>query len=45
MKTIEQVLENQEKLDALVAKSDDLSGQSKIFYKRAKKMNRCCSIL
>lgn len=31
--TIEAVLERGEKLDDLVAKSDDLSSQSKMFYK------------
>eukprot|EP00929_Paragymnodinium_shiwhaense_P036456 TRINITY_DN19536_c1_g1_i1.p1 TRINITY_DN19536_c1_g1~~TRINITY_DN19536_c1_g1_i1.p1 ORF type:complete len:200 (+),score=33.30 TRINITY_DN19536_c1_g1_i1:108-707(+) len=42
--TIEAVLERGVKLDDLVAKSDDLSSQSKMFYKQAKKTNSCCVI-
>ncbi|ODN01683.1 Synaptobrevin YKT6 [Orchesella cincta] len=41
--TIEAVLERGEKLDDLVAKSDNLSAQSKMFYKTAKKTNSCCN--
>jgi synaptobrevin homolog YKT6 len=41
--TIEAVLERGEKLDDLVAKSEDLSVQSKAFYKTAKKTNSCCN--
>lgn len=41
--TIEKMLERGEKLDDLVAKSDDLSAQSKLFYKSARKTNQCCS--
>lgn len=41
--TIEQVLERGEKLDDLVCKSEDLSAQSKAFYKTAKKTNSCCN--
>ena len=44
-KTIESVLERGEKLDALVAKSDELSGQSKMFYKTAKQQNACCIVM
>ncbi|GAB6024927.1 palmitoyltransferase [Chamberlinius hualienensis] len=44
-KTIEAVLERGEKLDDLVAKSDQLSIQSKAFYTTAKKTNSCCKIL
>lgn len=40
--TIENILQRGEKLDNLVAKSDDLSTQSKIFYKTARKTNQCC---
>ncbi|CAN8023902.1 unnamed protein product [Ixodes persulcatus] len=43
--TIEAVLERGEKLDDLVAKSEDLSAQSKAFYKTARKTNQCCRIL
>mmetsp|Transcript_30220 Transcript_30220/g.40351 ORF Transcript_30220/g.40351 Transcript_30220/m.40351 type:complete len:201 (+) Transcript_30220:169-771(+) len=43
-KTIDSVLERGEKLDSLVEKSDDLSRQSKMFYKQAKKTNSCCVI-
>lgn len=41
--TIEAVLERGEKLDDLVVKSEQLSYQSKAFYKTAKKTNSCCS--
>ena len=43
-KTIDSVLERGVKLDSLVEKSDDLSWQSKMFYKQAKKTNSCCVI-
>ncbi|CAH0391125.1 unnamed protein product [Bemisia tabaci] len=42
--TIEAVLERGEKLDDLVAKSENLSIQSKAFYKTARKTNSCCSL-
>lgn len=41
--TIQAVLERGEKLDDLVAKSEGLSAQSKMFYTSARKMNKCCS--
>jgi synaptobrevin family protein YKT6 len=41
-KTMASLLERGEKLDDLVAKSDQLSAQSKMFYKTAKKTNACC---
>jgi len=44
-KTIESVLERGEKIDTLVAKSDGLSAQSKMFYQSAKKQNSCCTIM
>ena len=43
-KTIDGVLERGVKLDQLVDKSNDLSNQSKMFYKQAKKTNACCVI-
>jgi synaptobrevin family protein YKT6 len=43
-KTIDSVLERGTKLDSLVERSDDLSRQSKMFYKQAKKTNSCCVI-
>ena len=43
-RTIDAVLERGAKLDSLVEKSDDLSRQSKMFYKQAKKTNSCCVI-
>ena len=43
-KTIDNVLERGVKLDQLVERSDDLSRQSKMFYKQARKTNSCCSI-
>jgi len=44
-KTIESVLERGEKIDTLVAKSDGLSAQSKMFYTQAKKQNSCCLVM
>lgn len=43
--TISAVLQRGEKLDDLVAKSEDLSSQSKMFYKTARKTNQCCSLI
>jgi len=43
-KTIDSVLERGVKLDNLVERSNDLSNQSKMFYKQAKKTNSCCVI-
>lgn len=43
-KTIESVLERGEKIDNLVARSEGLSAQSKMFYTQAKKQNSCCVI-
>lgn len=43
--TITALLQRGEKLDDLVAKSDDLSAQSKVFYKTARKTNQCCHLL
>ena len=44
-KTIENVLQRGEKLDSLVARSDNLSAQSKMFYTQAKKQNSCCTVM
>ncbi|KAI9902601.1 hypothetical protein N3K66_001953 [Trichothecium roseum] len=44
-KTIESVLQRGEKIDDLVAKSDGLSAQSKMFYQQAKKQNSCCVLI
>ena len=42
---IDNVLERGEKIDNLVARSEDLGGASKTFYKQAKKTNSsCCSV-
>ncbi|ORX80672.1 synaptobrevin-like protein ykt6, partial [Basidiobolus meristosporus CBS 931.73] len=43
-KTIESVLQRGEKIDSLVERSDELSTQSKMFYKTARKTNSCCSV-
>eukprot|EP00924_Labyrinthula_sp_SR-Ha-C_P002988 maker-scaffold_58-snap-gene-0.19-mRNA-1 protein AED:0.01 eAED:0.01 QI:154/1/1/1/1/1/2/1105/202 len=43
-KTIENLLERDVKLNTLVEKSDDLSAQSKLFYKSAAQHNQCCTI-
>jgi len=42
--TINKMLERGEKLDDLVNKSDELSAQSKLFYKSARKTNQCCTM-
>ncbi|KZT51545.1 snare protein YKT6 [Calocera cornea HHB12733] len=44
-KTIDSVLQRGEKLDNLVERSNNLSAQSKMFYKTAKKQNACCVIM
>lgn len=44
-KTMESLLQRGEKLDDLVNKSDQLSSQSKMFYKTAKKTNSCCYLM
>ena len=43
--TLETLLQRDEKLSDLVAKSESLSAQSKMFYKTAAKTNKCCTIL
>jgi len=43
--TLQAVLERGEKLDDLVVKSEQLSVQSKTFYKTARKTNACCVLL
>jgi synaptobrevin family protein YKT6 len=43
--TIDSVLERGVKLDNLVQKSDDLSSQSKAFYKSAADTNKCCVMM
>ncbi|KAJ3272416.1 palmitoyltransferase [Terramyces sp. JEL0728] len=42
-KTMDSLLQRGEKLDDLVQRSDQLSAQSKMFYKTAKKTNACCT--
>ncbi|KAJ2778203.1 palmitoyltransferase [Coemansia javaensis] len=44
-KTMEGLLEREERLDMLVDKSAHLSSQSKAFYKTAKKTNSCCIVM
>lgn len=41
--TLVNVLERGEKIDDLVARSNDLSFEAKAFYKTARKTNRCCT--
>lgn len=41
-KNIADILDRGETLESLMEKSDDLSAQSVIFYKKAKKQNSCC---
>ena len=42
--TIETVLQRGEKLEDLVERSGELSSQSKLFYKQAKRANSCCAV-
>jgi synaptobrevin homolog YKT6 len=42
---MQSLLERGEKLDDLVEKSDNLSMQSKMFYKQAAKTNACCTYM
>jgi synaptobrevin family protein YKT6 len=42
--TIDSILERGVKLDQLVDKSNDLSLQSKMFYRTARKQNSCCNL-
>ncbi|KAI8610501.1 Longin-like domain-containing protein [Chytriomyces sp. MP71] len=42
-KTMESLLNRGEQLDDLVQRSDQLSSQSKMFYKTAKSTNSCCT--
>lgn len=44
-KNIDHMLDRGEKIDVLVAKSNDLSSTSKVFYKQAKKTKRCCTVM
>ena len=43
--TIDSVLQRGEKLEDLVERSGELSAQSKLFYKQAKKANGCCAVV
>ena len=43
--TIDSVLQRGEKLEDLVERSGELSAQSKLFYKQAKKANSCCVVI
>jgi synaptobrevin family protein YKT6 len=45
LKSIDDLLERQEKLDDLITKTNDLSFQSKTLVKNSEKLNRCCTIL
>lgn len=39
------VLQRGEKLEDLVERSGELSAQSKLFYREAKKANSCCAVV
>jgi len=39
------VLQRGEKLEDLVERSGELSSQSKLFYKQAKRANACCAVI
>jgi synaptobrevin family protein YKT6 len=41
--TMQSVLDRGEKLDTLIAQSENLSEQSKMFYTQARKLNKCCN--
>jgi synaptobrevin family protein YKT6 len=43
-RNIDEVLKRGETLEALMAKSKDLSSVSYGFYKKAKKNNQCCKL-
>lgn len=43
--TIDSVLQRGEKLEDLVERSGELSAQSKLFYKQAKRANSCCVVI
>lgn len=43
--TIDSVLQRGEKLEDLVERSGELSTQSKLFYKEAKRANSCCAVV
>lgn len=43
--TIDSVLQRGEKLEDLVERSGELSSQSKLFYKEAKRANSCCAVV
>lgn len=43
-KSMDNIIERSEQLDKLVEKSNELSKSSKLFYKKSKEMNKCCSI-
>lgn len=43
--TIDSVLARGEKLEDLVERSGELSAQSKLFYREAKRANSCCAVL
>jgi synaptobrevin family protein YKT6 len=43
--TIDSVLQRGEKLEDLVDRSTELSAQSKMFYKQAKRANSCCAVV
>ena len=43
--TMESLMQRGEKLDDLVSKSDELSDQSKYFYKQAKQVNSWCCVI
>ncbi|KAI3383295.1 hypothetical protein SNEBB_008399 [Seison nebaliae] len=43
-KTIQSLLDREEKLDDLVGRSEQLSVQSKLFYTTARNTNKCCKM-
>ena len=45
VKNIDSVLKRGEAIDTLVDRSNDLHAQSKDFYKQARRLNSCCTIL
>ena len=44
LRTISKVMERGEKIEELVDKTDELSTQSKLFFKHSRKLNSCCWI-
>lgn len=45
MQNIETIIQRGEKIDSIIEKSEELSYDSKVFFKTTKKMNRTCCVI